>query len=123
MITKEKVRKEIKVKFGSLSKFAVLAKKDEYTLRKRFARKEVDQNFLMEINRLCERTAIKNTPGEISSEQIVKLDRALKKAGGVITFCREHTEFPEKSVYQILSGRRKRITDKVRDLLDHFKIT
>jgi len=122
MITKETVREEIKGKFGKYSRFAALAKYDPYELQKLFARKDDDQDELRKVSRLCRDTEVMNTPDEISDGQIKKLANALKKVGGVITFCREHPEFPEKSVYQILSGRRKRITEKVQELLDYFKI-
>jgi len=122
IITTETVRNEIKTKFGTYSRFAALAKYDRYELQKLFSRKDNDPKDLSAVLSLCRKTKIGNTPGEISDEQISALSKALMKKGGVIKFCRMNKQFPEKSVYQILSGRRKRITEKVQELLDYFKI-
>lgn len=119
---KEAVRKQINTKFGTLSKFAKLSGYNRYELQKIFARVSPDKNILSTISLLCKRTANKPAPGEITEAQLLKLSRALKKAGGVYKFSREYPAFAEKSLYQILSGKRKRITGKVQKLFDHFKI-
>lgn len=119
---KDSIHQRIVDKFGSLSKFSRLSGYDRYELQKVFARKFNDQATLREIARLVKATANKSDSNEITEVQISKLSKALKKAGGVIQFSRDNPQFPEKSVYQILSGMRKRRTAKVMELFDHFEL-
>lgn len=121
-MTKEILRKQIVTKFGTLSRFSRLSGYDRYELQKIFARSQNDIDLLRQISQLCSRTKDKSSEDDITEGQILKLSKALKKAGGVIKFSRENPGFPEKSVYQILSGRRKRITAKVKELFDHFDL-
>lgn len=123
MPNKEKLHKEIITKFGTITKFAKLSGIDRYELQKIFARKTNPDKTLEKIAKAIDRTKVSPTEWELTPEQIKRLSEALDKAGGVIKFCRRHKRFPEKSVYQILQGRRKRMTRKVRELFEHFDIT
>jgi hypothetical protein len=105
-----------------MSRFAKLAKLDRYDLQKFFARKNNTIQEFARIEHLVEAVASKATSGEISEAQIKKLRKALKRAGGVITFSKENDQFAEKSLYQILNGRRKRITPMVQELFDHLQL-
>jgi hypothetical protein len=121
-MTKEILRARISKKFGKMSRFASLAKIERYDLQKLFARKSPSPADIARISHLVDRTAVRLTDGDITPAQIKALYEALKNAGGVITFCNKHPQFAEKSVYQILSGRRKRMTGKVQKLFKYFKI-
>ncbi len=121
-MTKESIHKEIIKKFGSMSKFARLSGLDRYELQKVFARKVNDEETLCKIEGKIRRTANKSDKNEITVRQIDSLRKALKTAGGVIEFSKANPQFPEKSVYQILSGRRKRMTKKVQELFSYFKL-
>ncbi len=121
-MTKEILHQDIINKFGTLSKFARLSGYPRYDLQKLFARKEVYDEELRVISALCSRTKDKAEDSEITPENIKHLSKALKKAGGVIKFCRDNPQFNEQSVFQILSGKRKRKTAMVWELLKHFKL-
>jgi hypothetical protein len=122
-MNKEQLQAKIKEKYGSMSKFAKLAKLDRYNLQKLFARKVVTPEDLAIISSLVEDTENKPTKGEITPAQIKALSKALKQAGGVIQFVKRNKRFSEVSLYQILDGRRKRITPMVKKLFDHFQLT
>lgn len=117
---KEKVHQSIVDKFGTMSRFARLAKIDRYQLQKLFARQQDDTLELAKISVLVKTTPLKPSEGEITARQIKALHKALNESGGVVAFCRANEEFPEQSVFGILAGKRVRITPKVRKLLDHF---
>jgi hypothetical protein len=123
-MTKDKLHAQIKEKFGSLSRFAVLSKYPRMELQKYFSRKSDDDEQTIKISHLVERTAVKPTQTDITPEKIKSLHKALNEAGGVRQFCKKSKgRFAEKSVYQILDGRRKRITPKVQDLLTRLGVT
>jgi hypothetical protein len=121
-MTKEEVHLEMVSKFGTMSRFARLAKLDRYELQKLFARKAEDTQEVGALYRKIEATALKPAEGEITPAQLKKLAKAIEKAGGTYRFCKDNPKFAEKSVYQILSGRRKRVTEKIQELFDHFNI-
>jgi hypothetical protein len=121
-MTKERLKRQIKVKFGSQSKFARLAGIDRYDLQKLFARKDEDHDVVQEIWGICQSTANTGESTDLNQAVILRLSKAIKKAGGVYRFAKDNPEFAEKSVYQILSGKRKRITPNVTKLLQHFEL-
>lgn len=121
-MTKERLKRQIKVKFGSISKFARLSGVDRYDLQKLFARKDEDRDVVDEIWGIYQTTANKSESTELNQAIILRLSKALEKAGGVYRFAKDNPEFAEKSVYQILSGKRKRITPNVSKLLKHFEL-
>lgn len=121
-MTKARLQKQIKDKFGSISKFARLARVDRYDLQKLFARKDEDADVVQEIWGICQATANKGESTDLNQAVILRLSKAIKKAGGAYRFSKENPEFAHKSVCQILAGKRKRITPNVNKLLKHFEL-
>jgi len=120
-MTVQQVKKRMKDKFGQYSVFARLAGLDRYELQRDFLEAHrVDKSVIKAMAELVEKTGAPKD--EISPEKIEELRKALVNAGGVVKFCRENTGFAEQSVFKILAGKRKRLTGKVKDLFDHFKI-
>jgi hypothetical protein len=121
-LTNDNVHKAIIRKFGKVSKFARLARLNRYDLQKLFSRKNNTQNELGRITHLVEVTRVRPQDGDLTPAKAKRLATALKQAGGVIKFCRDNPQFAEQTVFQVLSGRRKRMTPKVKELFDYFKI-
>lgn len=120
-MTTDQVRKKIKKKFGTYSKFAKAAGIDEYEFRLRFlGAHRVDKSEIHRIAALCEST---NELGpEISADKIAALREAIESRGGVIQFCRDNRQFAEQSIFQILNGTRKKKTNKVQEVFDFLGV-
>lgn len=121
-MTKEQIRKKIKAKFGSLSNFAEISGIPRYDIQKAFARKVPDKKFMALLEMKCNVLRPRPVDGEITPSDRKKLERALNEAGGVIEFTRKNPDFSKDSIFQILSGKRKRMTEKVKELFSHFEL-
>lgn len=121
-MTTEAVKKEIKKKFGSYSEFARLAGIDRYEFQKSFLEShKVEKKEIKRIHVLCANT--EGPKPEISQEKIDKLRVKVDEAGGVITFCRKHSDIiSEQSLFTLLRGGRNRLTNKVKDVFEYFEI-
>jgi len=122
-MTKEKLKKEIKKKFGTYSRFAKLANIDYYALKKDVldAHKPERQDLVV-IEALMNST---NAPDQFTDELRNSLQDALNDYGGVLIFCMANEKFTASTVFAILSGEiesYKRITPTIKQLLDHFNI-
>lgn len=122
-MTKEKLKKEIKKKFGTYSRFARLAKIDYYTLKREFLdAHKVERQDLVVIEAAMNST---NAPDQFTAEFRESLQKALNQSGGILKFCMANAQFTASTVFQILSGEvesYKRITPTIKQLLDHFNI-
>lgn len=116
------IKKQIKKKFGTISKFAELTGIDRYELQKKFAREDLDDADARILSGLAISVKIVPTDGEIHPEKLERLKTALNAFGGVLKFTEENQGFSRDSVNQILAGRRKRISPVVQQLFDFFKI-
>lgn len=124
----------IKNKFGTISKFAVLAKQDQYELQKFFAVAERNTGIpgsdkvkarekrIQSLHKLAEKTKVKPTTNEIDDATRERIADGVKEFGGIRFFCSENPEFTEESVSHIIVGRRKRLTPMVKKLLKTLKI-
>ncbi len=121
-MTKARLQKQIKAKFGSLSKFSRLSRIDRYELQMLFARKADDHDVVQEIWAICQSTANKEETTVLNQAVVLRLAKAVKKAGGAYRFSKDNPDFAHKSVCQILAGKRKRITPNVTKLLKHFEL-
>jgi hypothetical protein len=121
-MTADRLLAKIKKKFGSLSAFAEIAGLDRYELQKHFARKKPDENITWSLNNKCLVLKPRTRKGEISPKQLKSLKRAINESGGVLAFTRENSEYSKDSIFQILSGKRKRMTPKVKKLFSHFEL-
>jgi hypothetical protein len=119
---RDKLRGRIDFKFKSISKFSRLAGIDRYEIQKFFARKEVDEVFMATLNDAVGKVKLKFEDGEITDRKIKALKTAVKKFGGVAEFVRQNPEFAVKSIYQIMQGRRSRMTEQVQKLFERLDL-
>lgn len=121
------IRKSIKAKFGSLSKFAALTKTDRYDLQKFFAAAQKKmtperEQRLFTIESVIAMTKVESLPNELTKDLRKKIEDAIEDYGGVIHFCNENPQFNKTSVFHIIQGRRKKITKQVNELIQTLKI-
>lgn len=122
-MTRDKLKKEIKKKFGTYSRFAKLAKLDYYLLKKDVLDnpKPERQDLVIIEARLNDTDA----PDQFTPELRKSLQEAINEYGGVLLFCMANERFTASTVFAILSGdieSYKRITPTIKALLDHFNI-
>ena len=122
-MTREKLKKEIRKKFGTYSRFARLAGLDYYILKKDFLdAHKPEKPDLVNIEALLNST---NAPDEFTDELRSSLQEAVNESGGVLGFCSKNEKFIPSTLFAILSGEinsYKRITPNIKQLLDHFEI-
>lgn len=108
-MTKVTLRQKVNRKFGSWHNFARLVGLD---LLKGKTPQEIDRIV----------DALPRSPGAgaLTKAKIEGLRRALNEAGGVAAFCEANQEYSESSLWQILQGRRKRMSPVIVRLLTHF---
>lgn len=117
----DKVKQAIVKKFAKLSRFAEISGLDYYKLQKTLANKSTKKSELVELYELVKSTEQTETVDELSEYQKNELRKRLDDYGGVDKFSREN-EYSRDSIFQILNGRRKRITPKVVVLFNILKI-
>ncbi len=111
------VKKKIKKKFGTLYVFAMAAKMTNYQLEKllRFG-------TVAEIDRMVASLRVPVNSGVISPKKLEKLRERVIALGGVKEFCEKNPKFSDRTLYQVLQGRRTRMSDVVKELFDHFEL-
>jgi HD-GYP domain-containing protein (c-di-GMP phosphodiesterase class II) len=122
-MTTKKLKKVIKERFGSMTKFAALIKVDRYELQKFFA--AADKNYtkerkqrVLELHALALNTPVENTDTELTEEIRTALEARIEELGGVSKFCEDHPEFSKVSVWHILNGTRKTVNPTVKKLIE-----
>jgi predicted transcriptional regulator len=122
-MTKDKLKKEIKKKFGTYSRFAKLAGLDYYLLKKDVLdNPKPDLSDLVIIEARLNDT---NAPDQFTTELRKSLQESINESGGVLMFCFTNKQFIPSTLFAILSGdieSYKRITPTIKQLLDHFEI-
>ena len=122
-MTRNKLKKEIRKKFGTYSRFAQLSGLDYYRLKKDFLdAHKPEKPDLVNIEALLNST---NAPDQFTPELRKSLQEAINEAGGVLVFCSKNEKFIPSTLFAILSGEiqsYKRITPTIKQLLDHFEI-
>lgn len=122
-MTKDTVKKEIEKKFGTFTRFAKMAGIDHYDLQRDFLNKKyITSDKLKEIKALIRETENKALKNDLTAEKIELLRIKIDEKGGPYKFCKDHPEFVMASVYQVLAGKYKKISGRVKVLFDHFKI-
>lgn len=109
-MTPYSLKKKIANKFGSYANFARIVGMD--SLRGKTA---------PEIDKLASRINRTTGVGRILPKKLDALRRKIDASGGVEKVCAEHG-FSPVSVWQILQGRRKRVSPVVQKLFNHFGI-
>lgn len=121
-MTKSAVKKAILKKFGSLSRFARMTKRDRYKLQKLFQLKEPPEAKLAELMLAVESEIHRKDPNEIKPGDLAKLKQALKDYGGIAKFCRDFPQYKYRSVTKITQGDVTRISRISTELFQHFEI-
>lgn len=125
-MTQEQVKEKIKKKFGTVTNFAKVSGFDRYELQKMFmpfyAKTQRYKDLLVKVNEKIKALEANPEASEISAEKLDLLKMYVEESGGVGKFCAENPDFSKDSVFQILSGKRKRMSAGVKKLFDHFQI-
>lgn len=122
-MTKEKLKKAIKAKFGTITRFSKISGVPWERLNRMFTPKSNPRHQeLSEIAFILDITENKRLSDEIPAKKLVALKRKIKRLGGVREFSRNNPEFPERSLVAILYGERKKLTPKVKELFNHFGV-
>lgn len=116
------LKANIRKKFGSMSNFARAAKINRYELQKQLASPSKHRKSLLKINRLATRLKAGISIGEIPVTKLKSLKTQIANSGGVVVFCFKNPNFNSRTVFQILQGRRKRMSPIVKELFEHFDI-
>lgn len=115
-MTQRQLKKKIQKKFGTMSKFATLSGYDRTKLQILINQAKPSKKEMEAVSALVDETKVKGAPGDITSELKQAIKDALMEYGGVVKFIGDHDQFNRISVYQILDGRRTRISKKVKEL-------
>lgn len=124
--TAKKVKDKIRGKFGTVTNFLRISGMDKAEFQKAcmtfYADKPEYQKILADAVALVDTLDV--TPGEKDFTPFMQfaLKTSIDGFGGVEHFCKTYPQFSPVSLYQILSGRRKKVSPIVRDLLEHFDI-
>ncbi len=122
-MTKESVQDEIKKKFKTMTRFAQLADIDYAELQRDFiSKKYITTDKLREMKALIRKTESIALQNDLTPAKIEKLRIKIDECGGVYKFCQDNKQFVQSSVYQILAGKYFKISGKVKQLFDHFKM-
>ena len=127
MDNRTELKAEIKKKFGTLSNFSRIADPDNAAefrqrLQIMFAVVTPDAEFMANVTNFVAQASMGLPGGPIDAEKLELLKTKINDAGGPANFCTANTQFDFFPVYQILSGKRKRMTKTVQDLFDHFQL-
>lgn len=119
------LKKRIKDKYRSLSKFCRLSGYDEAKLRLLLAVKYPDAEELARVNRLLNKIMNGGDPAYLSQDMIDAISNKIETKYGTVTdFCASHKQFADKagSIYHIRKGRAKRVNKFVKELCKTLKV-
>lgn len=116
------LKNKISRKFGSMSKFASAAKMTPYELQLLFIEAEQHEDTVSEIDAMIGRLKASQYGGDIPPKKLSALKIKIKSFGGVRLFCTDNPQFNDRTLFQVLQGRRKRMSPIVVELFNHFKI-
>lgn len=122
MDIRPKLKKEIAKKFGSQSQFARLAGIDRMRLQILWVVKNPDLEFLAQVRSLLHRVKPKPSQEPLTPKLLKLIRGAINASGGVGPFCKENKGFSRDTINQIVAGRYKTQSAKVKELLAHLKI-
>lgn len=101
-MTRDQVKKKIKEKFGTYTLFTKYAGLDRYEFQKDFLTKnKPDQKLIDKISKKCDDI---ERPSKEFLKTIDRIKKAIDKKGGVTAFRKEHPEFLENTIFQMISG-------------------
>ena len=124
----EQVRERMIKKFDSIGKFCRCAGVDRKQVgkdlycEKRGPGKDKERRLRFEdYSRLVKEISPLDDPERIPPQLRAKVHDAVEDRGGLHKFCR-YSGFSESNTYAVTSGRRKRLTDKVKELCEYLEI-
>lgn len=126
-MTRERLKREIRKKFGTFTRFCRSAQLDYYEFKREFLdAARVDKADLVIIEARLNDT---KGPDEFTDDLRKSLQEAINEYGGVLIFCMANAQFTASTLFAILSDDRSgdnkaynRITPTIKQLLDHFNI-
>jgi hypothetical protein len=125
-VTAKSVKDKIREKFGTVTNFLRISGVDQLEFHKAcmpfYATKPEYKKILAEASVLCDTLDVTPADNDFTDALLSVLKASIDEFGGVEVFCEQNPQFSMVSVYQILAGRRKKISPVVRDLLNHFEI-
>jgi len=119
-MTRDQLKKKIKEKFGTYSKFCRLAEIDRYDFQKNFLTAgKVSTSDIQVYDEMVEKTVDKSESPVLTEKQRNRMKKQIERKGGVIKFCKDNDQFAESSVFQILSGSYgDTVTPTVKELME-----
>lgn len=122
---KKKIRDLIKGEYGTMTAFCKAHNLDRYNLQKIMSRKDMsaeDEKFILgHFHTVPVNPSEMINPSDGVRIELLK-EGMTQKYGGVDKFITNHPEFDRSTVFQILQGKRKRMTPIIQSLFDHFGI-
>ena len=126
-MTIEQLKKKIKTKFRTVSRFCKIANVDRQEIQKFFqsARNKMTPEKEERI-KYYYNLVVENSNGQDQADLTVSIRKRIKMAirsrGGVNQFVDENPEFNVNSIYQIINGNRKTINNTVKQLMTKLEI-
>ena len=124
----EHVRERIIKKFDTLGAFCRCAGidreqlgKDIYCEKRKPGADEERRLRFEHYSKLVKEVSPLDDPEGIPPQLRAKVFEAVEDRGGLHKFCRD-TGFSKSNTYAVTSGRRKRLTEKVKELCDYLEI-
>lgn len=111
-MTRSAVRKKIKDKFGSLTRFYLLTGIDQYIYINTSA---------TDLSTMCDVTKFRKADDDLTDALKNRIRKHLDAAGGPYKFCQDNPRFKYVSVMQMLSMYKK-IRGVAQRLMHHFDI-
>lgn len=122
-MTKDALKEKIKKKFGTISNFSRVAGLDRYRLQIVFNKNtKPTKEELEAIHQACKDNKAKETGDLIDPGKLEQLKARMTEYGGVYKFCKDYPNYQYDPIYKLISGKKKRNSDLVKRLFDHFEI-
>lgn len=122
-MTKEVLKEKIKSKFGTISNFARIAGFDRYRLQIVFNKRTTPPaDELQRIKDAYKTLKPRETGDLIDPEKLEALRTEIEAIGGTYQFCKDNPQFQYDPIYKLISGKKKRNSELVKRLFEHFKI-
>lgn len=119
-MTQDSVKRKIKKKFGTYSRYAMIGEMDRYELQREFLEaKNPSKAIIEKHSKLCDQLHVEEDPRLIHPDQLKTFNKKIKEFGGVRAFVNKYSkEFSVMSVRQVMNGDRLMKTKKVNRMFD-----
>lgn len=117
-MTVDRLRKDIREKFGSYTTFATAISVDRYKLQQELLTPtKVEKEVIKKYSDLCNET---DSPVLMTGKILRTLKTKIEEYGGFRKFCTESELISEPELYRVM--RMDKVTPKMRDVLGFFEI-